>query len=1010
MSKKKSGGAGALVPGAKSHLRRVRASTSRAVLPSAAPAKPAKLRKKPFLIVGIGASAGGLDAFTALLEALPPNTGMAFVLVQHLAPDHESILAKLLSKTTPMPVAEVTEGTRVEPDHVYVIPPGTNMAISQGVLRLTARGVTASKHAPIDGFFRSLAEDQNRNAVGVILSGSASDGTIGLKAIKAEGGICFAQQEKTARYSSMPHSAIAAGCVDFVLPPEEIAKELSSIGRQPYVCLPPPTKVNELFFVDNPSFHKIFHLLRNATSVDFTHYKPATIKRRIERRMLLQKIDRLEEYVSVLEVKPSEVEALYNDILIHVTSFFREPSTFQALQSRVFPELIARKVPGDPIRIWVPGCSTGEEAYSIAIALLEHLGDKANSIPIQIFGTDISESALRKARAGVYTPASVHDLSPGRLQRFFVNVEGRYQIHTWVRELCIFARQDLTRDPPFSRLDLVSCRNLLIYLAPILQKRAVSVFHYALNDNSFLALGKSETLSAYTNLFELVDRKNKFYVRRPTSNRPVFDIVATDYEKVTPRKATRFQVAPPFDLEARVDRIVWSRYSHAGLVVNDDLQILHFRGNTSPYLLPVPGEASFHLLKMVRHQLAVEMGEAINQARKRKAPVRKEGIPLEQNGGVRHVNLEVLPVEGPASKGRHFLVLFDTVRSPVGAPEPPAAGGSGEIKESRRIAKLDAELATTKDYLQAIVKEQEATNEDLRSANEEVLSTNEELESTNEELETAKEELQSVNEELTTLNEELQNRNVELVRLSDDLSNLLTGVEIPIIMLGIDRCIRRFAPMTQKALNLIPGDIGRPIHDLKLNIDLPELDQWITDVIDNMRTLEREVQNREGRWYFLRMRPYKTAENKIDGVLMSFVDIDGLKRSLDDAREARNFAEATVETVREPLIVLNPQMRVLRANSAFYRYFKTLPADTENKFVYDLGDGQWNIPRLRELLEQILPRHSVFEGFDMEHDFPEIGYRKMLLNGRQIHRDDQDVNMILLAMEDITERSSASAV
>ena len=478
------------------------------------PLEPSK-QVGPYPIVGVGASAGGFEAFRELLKALPSDTGLALVLVQHLDPGHESLLAKLLSNATAMPVREVEEGMAVEPNHVYVIPPNKTMGIRNGTLHLIARGEPAAKHLPVDYFLTSLAEDRGNRAVGVILSGTASDGTLGLKAIKAEGGITFAQDSKSAKYDGMPRSAIAAGCVDLVLPPEAIALELSRIGRHPYLRMPPPAPAAEPAVEGDDDLRKLFLVLQKATGVNFTYYKYSTIKRRIARRMLLHKLESLPQYLHFLHVNPAEPSALCEDILIHVTGFFREPEAFQALAREIFPKVFDNKAPGESIRVWVPGCSTGEETYSVAMVLLECLGDRVSGLPIQIFGTDISEVAIEKARAGVYSESSLAQVSPERLRRFFVKVDGGFQIAKSLREMCVFARQDLAQDPPFSRLDLISCRNVLIYMGPVLHKKVLGTFHYALKPAGFLMLGKSESMSGFTDLFTVLDREHKIWSKRP---------------------------------------------------------------------------------------------------------------------------------------------------------------------------------------------------------------------------------------------------------------------------------------------------------------------------------------------------------------------------------------------------------------------------------------------------------------------------------------------------------------
>ena len=850
-------------------------------------------------IVGIGASAGGLEAFNELLRALPPDTGMAFVLVQHLEARHESMLAKLLAGVTRMVVAEVKQGKRAQPDHVYVIPPNADIAIRNGVLQLMRREAPAGRHMPIDHFFQSLAKDQGARAIGVVLSGTAADGTLGLKAIKAEGGITFAQEPGSAKYDGMPRSAIAAGCVDFILSPEGIAMELSGIARRPYA------EPVEVLPAGEEELAPILRLLRAASGVDFTYYKKATIKRRIARRMALLKMDTLGAYLGRLESHREELDALYRDILIHVTSFFREPEVFLAFERAILPKILAAKPAEDGIRIWIPGCSTGEEVYSIAMCVLEQIGDRAKGAPIQIFGSDISDKAIEHARAGIYPASALTGVSKERLRRFFTRSnEHHFQVSTALREVCIFARHDLTKDPPFSRLNLVSCRNVLIYLEPVLQKRVLATFHYALKDDGFLLLGRSETLGAFPELFRLMDKKNKFFTKRNGSGAAT-KAGPAPFERLAPPEI-RPAAEPAFDFEKEADQVVWERYGHAGFVVNQDLQLLLVRGDTSPYVRPAPGRPTLNVLKMLREELGFEVRAAVQKARRTGSAARQEGIRLKHGDRFREVNVEVRPLAGAKAGEKDFLVLFEEA-GPLADLPPDAPAGR----------KLRTELSRTKEYLQAIIREQEATNEELKSANEEALSSMEELQSTNEELETAKEELQSTNEELVTLNEQAQIRNAELARLSDDLNNVLSGVEIPILLLGGDRRIRRFTPTAEKLLHLLPGDLGRPIGDIRLRMDIPDMDELISGAIQRGDELKREVRAEDGRWYALRMLPYRTGDRKIDGVLISFSDIDEVKRIQQTLRKERNFVTSVVDAASNLLVaVLDREKRIVHFNRA----------------------------------------------------------------------------------------------
>ena len=726
------------------------ASSAASVPPSDTPPEEAGLREPGFPIVGIGASAGGLEACSQLFRELPADPGMAFVLVQHLDPAHESALPELIARTSRIRVHQAKDGTQVEPNHLYVIPPNTDLTILRGRLQLVPREKVHGQYMPIDKFFRSLAQDQGSRAIGVILSGTASDGTLGIEAIKAEGGIVFAQDEQSAKYPGMPRSAIATGCVDLILSPDGIAKELTRIGHHPYVAQPKALLTPEPLPAAGESLTKIFQMLRVATGVDFTYYKSTTIHRRIQRRMAVNRVDSLDDYVRHLRQTPAEVQKLYYELLVTVTSFFRDPEAFETLKQHAFPSLMKQRAPEEPLRIWVPGCSTGEEAYSLAICLLECLGDYAASTPIQIFATDVSEVALDKARAGLFVQNIALDVSPERLRRFFVKVEHGYQISKAIRDLCIFAKQDLAKDPPFSKLDLVSCRNVLIYFGPLLHKKIIPVFHYALKSDGFLLLGSSETIAPFGELFEPVDKKHKLYSKHATATRPPIDFAAGRYLLEEPRttelaKRPGEETWSDADVQREADRIVLGQYAPAGVLVNAGLEIVQFRGDTSPYLSPAPGRASFNLFKMAREGLLAELRTAISQAKKKDTTVIKEGVSVKSRGELNEVNVKVVPVKVPLSAEPYLLVLFEKVANGSRRTRPGRAPETAVTQKDvdRRIPQLEQELLATKEYLQATIEEQEATNEELKSANEEILSSNEELQTTNEELQTAKEELQS---------------------------------------------------------------------------------------------------------------------------------------------------------------------------------------------------------------------------------------------------------------------------
>ncbi len=971
--------------------------------------------QEPFAIAAIGASAGGLDAYTQLLKNLPPDIGMGFVLIQHLAPEHDSQLSEILQKATKMPVNQAQDGMKIVPNSVYVIPPNTLMTLDQGVLKLEPRRRVRGKYMVIDGFFSSLAADRGSQAIAIVLSGSNEDGTAGLGVIKSAGGITFAQDLASAEFPTMPMIAIASSYVDFVLSPAEIAAELVNISqgnRQANAEL----DIDETDETDDPetvpifaenleSLPTIFALLHNAMGIDFSHYKQGTIKRRIARRMGLINLNQLDAYVTYLQEHPDEVEKLYHDILINVTSFFRDPESFIALQQMVFPAICQNKSPDLPIRIWVAGCSTGEEVYSIAISLLEFLDDRPIKHHIQIFATDISEIVINKARIGFYEQNLVGGVSPERLSRFFTAVDNGYQIGKLVRESCVFARQNLTSDPPFSRLDLISCRNMLIYLEPVLQKKIMPIFHYALNPEGFLMLGSSEGIGNATELFTNIDKKHRIYKRKITPARMNFNFVKSSYESAPASVTKRGESAAEINLEQLADQVVLSKYAPVGVMVNEELDILQFRGQTSPYLEPSPGKASLNLLKMARTELRLDLRSSIHEAKLHDMPISKDGIELQPDILVK---LDVIPLK--INSDRFFLVLFESRKKPT-AIAPLDAFPKIKSRKVRQteaeleVIRLTHELESTKRYLRSIIESQEAANQDLKVSSEEILSSNEELQSANEELETAKEEIHATNEELSTINDELRSRNVQLQQVSNDMQNLLSSMNMPILMLSGDLRIRRFTPIAEEIFNLIPSDIGRPFSDIQSNINISNLRDLITTVINTLIPYEQDVQDNAEHWYSLRIRPYRTIENQIDGVVISLIDIDLIKKNAIQLESSRNYSKAIVETLRQPLLVLDAELKVVTANLAFYQVFQMLPTQTENQSIFDLGQGDWNIPKLRSLLNDILSHDISVQDYEITQTFAHLGTRSILLNACEIFQANVG-KMVLIAIEDITERKS----
>ena len=975
-----------------------------------------------FPVVGIAASAGGLEAFTELIRHLPTDTGMAFVLIQHLSPDHESLLAEILGRATEMPVRQVEDRMGVEPNELYVIPPGTQMTLVDGLLHLAPRQKTNGKYQPGDMFFKSLAADRGSKAIAVVLSGTDGDGSQGLQAVKVAGGVTFAQCEATAQFSSMPETAVATGNVDFVLPPKAIAAALAKLSRSPYLFNPEPFnpepfQVVKESFAPSEALTAIFARLRTTTGVDFTAYKPNTLNRRMLRRMMLYQFETLEDYAQYLQAHPEEVQALYEEILIHVTRFFRDPEVFEQLKAQVFPTISQNKASDTPLRLWVAGCSTGEEVYSLAICLLEFFHDHATVPPIQLFATDISEAAISKARAGFYLESQMEGVSPERRQRFFVALStGGYQVSSAVRALCVFARHNLVGDPPFSNLDLVSCRNVLIYLSEPLQERLISVFHYSLNATGFLLLGTAESVKQASDLFSSVHEPAKIYARKMSLSRPLLAFTSSAYTVASSgsQRQSAETSAPQVELRQEVDQFLSSRYAPVFALVNEQMQILQLRGETDLYLKLPSGTTDLNILLMAREGLAIPLRTATYHAQSQNMAVRQEQLRIEAGGRSTCLNLEVIPFQ-PKLNGLYFLIIFEAVSSPVLPPtDTPSARQTPEALE-REIVQLRQALAaatqrelSAQAHLQGVIQEQSSLNQSLRVANEEILSSNEELQSTNEELQTAKEEIQATNEELITTNDELRSRNLQQNRDGSDLNNFVDSISVPILMLTNDLKIRRFTLAAQRLFNFIPSDLGRPFKDLRTAFDLSHLEAIALEVLETLNTQDQEIQTQAGHWYSIRTRPYRTAENRIDGVTIVFFDIDALKRQAATLEAARNYAEAIVRTIQVPLLVLDGALRVKTANQAFCDTFQVTVSETEHTVLFELGNGQWDIPQLRSLLEALLTSARPVQNFQVEHYFEQIGPKAMLLNACKLQQDDSDA-MILLAIADITERQQFEA-
>jgi two-component system CheB/CheR fusion protein len=844
--------------------------------------------KVQFPVVGIGASAGGLDAVRAFLRALPENPGMAFVFIQHLSPNHESILPELLRKVAPFPVHEITDNIHLEPNNLYIIPENKVVTTTDGILKLDSLDKNNKKSNTIDLFFSSLGVIHQSYAIGVVLSGALNDGTLGLQVIKSYGGLTFAQDEGSAAFDSMPSSAIKSGAVDFVLPPEKIAERLININHPFHTNYSKEEIEETLPQKDEEVFKQILTVLRVRRGVDFTYYKQSTLKRRIIRRMALNKLEKPSDYLGFLRENKNEQDSLYNDMLISVTNFFRDTQSFEVLCGSIFPSLLISKSGNEALRIWIAGCATGEEAYSMAICLQEQLGDKASAMKIQIFATDISETAIAKARTGVYTPTELNGISPSRLHQFFTKLDGNYQVNKIIRDMCVFAHHNLLKDPPFSKIDLVSCRNVMIYLEPVLQKRALTTFHYSLNEDGYLMLGKSETIGGNTDIFKAFNSTEKIYRRKGPSGR--FMSVTSNNREQTFREIDKSGQKASIDKDVFkiADEAMLNHFMPAAVLVNDKFDIVQFKGSTETWLTPPTGKPSFNVLKMAREGLAFELRNMLHMAKKTNAPVRKFGVFFKINDLQHFVNIQTLKLTEIVET--HYLVVFQPASSTGIQPLSMFDVASNDIAynaSEMRIEQLERELIQIRADMRIVSEEQETANEELQSANEELLSGSEELQSLNEELETSKEELQSTNEEIMIVNKELLDRNEQL-------------------------------------------------------------------------------------------------------------------------NNARQYTEGIVNTIRDPLLILDKDLRIKRATAGFYYRFKTTEKETEGQYIYKLGNLQWDIPLFRELLENVLPAKKEITDFEVTHIFPTIGKRTMYLNARQINNMNGE-QLILLAMEDITDKRKVEA-
>ena len=961
-------------------------------------AKRARISPPDFPIVGIGASAGGLDALKDFFSACSSAPGAAFVVVVHLAPDFESHMTSLLSRAAPMPVQQAADGMKVEVDHVYIIPPGKDLTIKGGFLRLAEREPNS---LTIDIFLNSLAQDQKKRAAGVILSGELSDGSRGIRAIKECGGAAYAQDSRSAQHPHMPEAAAATGAVDEVLSPQDIARRLCSRSARSGRAPKEPA-------LRDAALAGICDFLHDALKVDFSHYKKPTIMRRIQRRMDALNIPRIEDYASALKTLPGEGQILSDELLVHVTGFFRDPQAFETMKTRIYPELLGRRSPKIPVRVWVAGCATGEEAYSHAINLLEYLEEKGPPPPIQIFATDLDAGVVAKARRGFYSEKALARISPERRARYFTPMKGGRRIVKAIRDLCVFAKHDVARDAPFSNMDFISCRNLLIYIEPSLQKRILSLFHYALKSGGFLMLGSSETVAAASGQFDEVDKKASLYRKDSTVqvHPPEFTISShkDDWARLPERR-----VGPPgseptgSELQAEVRRILINQYTPAGVLVDDAMDIVQAHGSTSRFLELPSGVVSTNLAKMAHADLSLAIRAAVQKAKTEDVAVVKK-VRVRLRDEELDVQVDVIPVKSPQDRRRRYLVLFSPLPT---SPSADTAQGRTQAQQLE-FRQLRDELASAKEYVQSVAREHEFSDQEKRAARDDTASAVEEFHSMNEELEAAKEELQATNEELTTVNEELARRNAELRTAHDELSNLLASARIPILVLDNDMRIRRFTSAAETTFDLHRSDVGKQLSSLRLSIQLPDLKNEVAKVLRGQKEIALEVRDRQGRWYSLWIRPYQTSERKIEGVTLSLIDFTEKRNDLLTLQSSRDYAEAALDSRGVKMVILDSSLRIQRANKLFYASFRTSVAKARGRTLFQMGKGMWNVRPLREKLSALAREETPFTDYECEFDVPARGSRTMSISGRVVTHGAEKAKSLLITLEDVTPRKQAA--
>ncbi len=959
-----------------------------------------------FPIVGLGASAGGLQVFTQFLKAIPANSGMAFVLVQHLDPDHKSLMVKLLESHTKMSVALASDGISVAPNHVYVIPPKATLLLEDGKLRVTAPQQRNGDRLPIDAFFRSLAEEKGNRAIGIVLSGSGGDGMLGLKAIKQVGGYAIAQEPSEAPHDGMPRNAIANNATNQVLAIIDMPNALQRYANTP--CVDAKGRVPVLGDRARAVLGDVIAHLKRLNNIDFALYKEGTLLRRIERRMGVRQVIDAADYLKLINNDVSELDLLAKDLLINVSGFFRDKAVFEHLETKILPDAVKNHSEDQPFRIWVAGCASGEEAYSFSMLLIEQAAAQNRRLKIQIFATDLDTDDLEIARAGVYADTIEGDVSASRLARFFDKEDHHYTVKTELRETVVFAAHNLLSDAPFSKLDLVSCRNVLIYLDTKVQAQIIRLFHFSLKKDGILILGTSETVSAGGEYFDPIDRKLRLFRRMNVRVRQAHPIASTrrfDSLRVSQKPALTHATS---NLKELTRRLLLERHTPAAVLINNKALGLYFTGPVDRFLRVPAGEAGQDLLAMVREGLRNEMRAAVKKSLDTNGPVVTEGVWLKHDDVRKLVSINVEPVE---NEDRKLLLVTFTEQS----ESRNDAASPGTNTDQSAVLRIKKELDSTRRELKLTISNLEVSHEELKAANEEAMSMNEEFQSTNEELETSKEELQSLNEELTTLNSQLQENVEDHRRAVDDLNNLLNSAKIATLFLDKELRIKRFTPTAKGLFNIIASDIDRPLSDITYEFEDDDLISDCAEVLASLIPVDLEVKataklpNGRDRWILRRVLPYRTLDNKVDGVVVTLDDITQQKAGEALAQSAQHYAEAIVNTIREPIIVLDASLTVVSAGHSFYEKFKTTQNDTEGKLIYELGEGQWDIPELRTVLTEILSKKTVLDGYEVSSKFPNIGERTMLLNARVLESGDDRADLILLAIDDITQQKTTDA-